>query len=521
MHILDAAQPGEWAVLIPDGATIVLSGNGLQLLPETLLAGLEAAYHQGGHPRDLTVYYPALPGTRTGTGIDHLAHPGLVRSVVTSAFRVWDLHRMADLVEADGVEAHCLPMGIGFQLLRAAAARQPGILSRVGLDTFLDPGAGGGSSFNRVPPTRAWVSRTQVDGEPYLFYRSPEVDVAMVRATAADRDGNLSLAGEPIRHAALDMAMAARSRGGRVLAEVRYIVRRGSLPTRRIDVPGFLVDAVLPVSESRSQDASLTGEWAVETPTRATALTPRTVMARRIVMLLRPGQLINLGYGIPTGVGDVLAEEALTDAVLLSVEHGPIGGQPAAGDAFGGATGPRYLLSSPDIFTLYHGPHLDWAILGAAQVDAAGNVVVHRFDRAMPGPGGFLDITSAARRLVFATPLTTGGTRLNLPQRRGAGVSIGQEGTIAKFVPKLKERTFSARQALKRGAEVWYVTDRASFRLTSRGLQLVDVAPGIDPKRDVVDQMGFQPEIAPVLERWPDSLYQEGPMGLAAYWSRG
>lgn len=524
MRILDPRRPEELADFIPDGATVVLSGNGLQLLAETILAGIEQAFLQVGHPRDLSLYYPALPGAPTGTGVDHLAHPELVRAVITSAFRVWGLHRMADLVRDNRIEAHCLPMGVGFQLLRTAAAGQPGILTRIGLDTFLDPGTGGGSAFNRVPPTRIWVSRVSVDGEPYLFYRSPPVDVAILKASAADRDGNLSLAGEPIRQAALDMAMAARARGGRVLAEVRYLVRRGSLATDRIDVPGFLVDAILPQSEraqgpATDYDPALTGEWAVEPQAVPAPLSVRKVMARRIALLLGRGQLINLGFGIPTLVGDVLAEEGVADAVLLSVEHGPIGGQPTANDAFGAAVGPRYLFTSPDIFTLYHGRQLDWAILGAAEVDAEGNAAVHRFAQAMPGPGGFVDITASARRLVFATTLTTGGTRIAIRQPPEAGLVVEEEGRVAKFVPQLADRTFSAREALRRGAEVWYVTDRATFRLTPQGLTLVEVAPGIDLEKDVAAHMGFRPQIAPGWQRWPRDLFQPDPIGLAARWS--
>lgn len=512
------------AELVPDGATVVLSGNGGQLVPDALLAALESAFLSTGRPRDLCLYYPALPGAEAGTGVDRLAHAGLVRAVVTSAFRVWNQRRMAELVEQDRVEAHCLPMGVGFQLLRAAAAGQPGLLTGIGLDTFLDPGAGGGSAFNRVRPTRTWIRRVTVDGRPYLFYRSPEVDVAILRATAADPDGNLSLAGEPIRQAALDMALAARSRGGRVLAEVRYLVRRGSIPAERVHVPGFLVDAVLPSPREGAGarcDPALTGEWSVETPADPSPLTPRKVMARRIALLLRPGQLVNLGFGIPTLVADVLAEEGLTDSILLSVEHGPVGGRPTAADGFGAAVGPRYLLSSPDTFTLYHACQLDWAILGAAEVDAEGNAAVHRFARGMPGPGGFVDIAASARRLVFAAPLTTDGTRLALRIPPAAGLAVEQEGRIPKFVPRLAERTFSAGEAVRRGAEVWYVTDRATFRLTPRGLTLVEVAPGVDPERDVVARMGFRPHVDPACGRWPEDLFLEGPIGLARRWSTG
>lgn len=521
VRFLDPRQPEEVVGFIPDGATVVLAGNGLQLLPASALAAIESAFLRTGHPRDLTLYYPALPGSLSGTGVDRLAHEGLVRAVVASCFRMWDLDRMADLVAKDRIEAHCLPMGIGFQLLRTAAAGQPGLLSRVGLDTFLDPGIGGGSAFNRAPATRTWIRRLDVDGEPHLFYRSPAVDVAILKATAADRDGNLSLAAEPIRQAALDMAMAARARGGRVVAEVRYVVRRGSLPPRRIDVPGFMVDAVLPRPATRrtsspGPDPALSGEWAIDSDWMPGPLTVRKVMARRIALFFRPGQLVNVGFGLPGLVGEVLAEEGVTDRILLSVEHGPIGGTPTGKDAFGAAVGPRHLLTSPETFTMYHGGQLDWAVLGAAEVDAEGNVAVHRFAGAMPGPGGFVDIAASARRLVFVAPLTTGGTRLAV---HPDGLAVEQEGRIAKFVPHLRERSFSAREALARGAEVWYVTDRATFRLSAGGPVLVEIAPGIDLARDVVGQMGFCPDIVPQPGSWPAVLFGEGPLGLQTRWS--
>jgi propionate CoA-transferase len=520
MRLLDPAAPERAADLIPDGATVAVSGNGAQLVAETLLGGVERAFLHSGRPRDLTLFYPALPGRWTGSGIDHLAHPGLVRAVVASCFRIWDLHRMADLVQADRIEAHCLPMGVGFQLLRAAAAGQPGILSRVGLDTFVDPGPGGGSAFNRVRPSRTWVSRVDVDGEPHLYYRSPPVDVAILKATAADREGNLSLAGEPIRQAALDMAMAARARGGRVLAEARYLVRSGSLAPDRIAVPGFLVDAVLPQADpAPPPDPAMSGDWQVEASSVALPLSVRKVMARRIALLFTPGQLVNLGFGLPGLVGDVLAEEGVAEAVRLSVEHGPVGGRPTGKDAFGGAVGPRYLFTSPDTFTLYHGGNLDWAVLGAAEVDGAGNVAVHRFGRAIPGPGGFVDIAASARRLVFAAPLTTGGTVVDLLPEPDVGLRVAREGQVRKFVPHLRERTFSARQALRRGAEVWYVTDRATFRLTADGPLLTEVAPGVDLQRDVLDRMGFQPAVAQPLRQWPACLFRHEPMGLAARWA--
>lgn len=524
MRVLDPDRAEDVADLVPDGATVAVCGNGSALLPDALLAAIERAFLARGRPRDLTLYYPALPGSAAGTGVDRLAHRGLVRAVVASAFRLWQLERMADLVRDDAVEAHCLPMGVAFQLLRAAAARQPGVVTRVGLDTFLDPGADGRTAMNGVAPTRRWVERLTLDGEAHLFYRSPAIDVALLQATAADRDGNLSLRAEPTRQAVLDMAMAAGARRGRVVAQVRYLVRRGSMPARQIDVPGFLVDAVLPMRDGTDgagpvSDPALSGEWAVEDPGALVPLTPRKAMARRIALLLRPGELVNLGFGLPGLVGDVLAEEGVADRVLLSIEHGPIGGRPTGKGTFGAAVGPRYLLTSPDTFTLYHGGRLDWTILGAAEVDARGDVAVHRFGDAMPGPGGFVDIASSARRIVFATALTTGGARLAVRPPPDPGLVVEVEGRIPKFVPRLSERTFSAREALGRGAEVWYVTERAAFRLEAGGPTLVEIAPGLVPERDVLAPMGFRPRLAPALRRWPSALFESGPIGLARRWS--
>jgi propionate CoA-transferase len=504
---------------IPDGATLTLSGNGSLLQPEVCLAALGRSFLKYGSPRDLDVYYPVVVGTGPGTGVDHLAHPGLVRSIVASCFDIWGIDRLAQLIREERIEAHCLPMGIMFQLLHAAAAGQPGIISRIGLDTFVDP-AVRGTGQNALTQT-SLARPMEVGGQAHLFYRAPRIGAAIVRASAADEDGNLTLYREPIRQAALDMALAARANRGVVIAQVRAVLRRGSLPARLVDVPGCLVDAVVvdpqqQQSAAAEYDPALSGEWSVPLTPPALPLDVDKVMARRAAMELRPQTVVNLGFGVAALVAHVAAEEGVADRLVFSVEHGPLGGAPTGTRTFGAATSPTCILSSREVFALYHSGQLDLAILSAAEVDEVGNTNVSRFGEAMPGPGGYIDITAGSRRLVLLAALTAGGTRVEV---EGATLRVRREGRLPRFVPRVRERTFSARAALERGARVRYLTDRCTFDLTPDGLVLTEVAPGIDVRVDVLDRMGFQPKVADHLVHWPESLFRTGPMGLADIWA--
>jgi propionate CoA-transferase len=360
------------------------------------------------------------------------------------------------------------------------------------------------------------AERWDVDGVPHLFYRAPRIGAALLRATVADEDGSLALTREPIEQALLAMALAARAGGGPVLAEVRAVVRRGSLPAREVRVPGCLVDAVVVAPEAAGpDDPRLTGEWAVRPEAPPLPLTPDKVMARRALWELRPGMLVNLGFGLATLVAQVAAEEGVAERVTFSVEHGPLGGLPAGTRTFGASAGPQAILRAPDVFALYHAGLLDLAVLSAAEVDREGNANVSRFGDAMPGPGGYVDITGCTRSLVLLVALTAGGTRLEVAD---GGLRVAAEGRIPRFVPEVRERTFSGPAALARGARVRYVTDRCTFELRPEGLTLTEVAPGIDVRRDVLDRMGFAPRVAPVLRRWPAALFAEGPMGLQDRW---
>lgn len=503
---------------IPDGATLVVAGNGSLLLPELVLQGIAEVYARQGRPEGLRVIYPVVSGTGPGTGVDHFAHPGLVREVISSTFDIWGIDRLVAMIQENRVKAHCLPMGVLFQLLRAAAAGQPGLLTRIGLDTFLDP-AVHGTGYNEIT-TESLAQRLTLDGEEWLYYRSPQIQVAILRASVADEDGNLSLYQEPLWQTPLEMAMAARAGGGKVIAQVKRLVRRGSLPPRLIDVPGFLVDDVVVDPEQRQSveseyDPALTGELKVVLDGVSPALTPAKVMARRVALFLRPGMVINLGFGIPSLVAEVAVEEGIYRRLTLTVEHGPAGGMPTGTRTFGASVSPDFIFHTDDMFALYHSGQLDLSVLSAAEVDREGNVNASRFANGLRGPGGYVDISGGVRRLIVTATLTTGGGSLRVD---GGGTAVVAEGRNRKFVGTVRERTFSAKEALHRGAEVIYVTDRGSFRLTPQGLELFEIAPGIDLQRDILGQMEFTPLVARKIELWPRELYREGPMGLAERW---
>lgn len=504
--------------LIPDGATLVLSGNGSILQPERLLSALEGRFAETGRPRDLTAIYPVVIGTGPGTGVDHLAHPGLVREVVASCFDIWGIDRLARMVREDRILAHCVPMGVLFQLLHAAADGQPGILTRIGLDTFIDPAVRG--TGHNGATTASLAERMEYGGQPYLFFRTPAVSAAIVRGSVADEDGNISLYREPIRQAALTMALAARAGHGPVIVQVQALVRRGTLRPAQVDIPGCLVDAVVVDPEQQQTclseyDPTLTGEWVL--PQHVAQVPPGVdrVVARRAACELRPGMVVNLGFGLAALVAQIAAEEGVAGDLTLSVEHGPLGGTPTGNRTFGAAIGPTSILRSTEVFALYHSGQLGLAILSAAQVDQEGNANVSRFGDVMPGPGGYIDITAGSPRLVLLSALRAGGARMEVA---AGSLTVLQEGRVPRFVRSVHERTFSARAALARGAAVRYLTDRCTFDLTPEGLLLTEVAPGIDIERDVLRQMEFRPRVAEDVRPWPSALFAPGRMDLRQVW---
>jgi len=491
--------------LVRDGDTVATSGFVGIGFAENLAVALEQRFLDGGGPLGLTLVYAAGQGDGKTRGLNHLAHEGLVARVIGGH---WGLVPALQKLAVDNrIEAWNLPQGVISHLFRDIAAGKPGHLSRVGLGTFVDPRHGGGRINART--TEDLVRRIEIDGEELLFYKAFPIDVALIRATTADADGNLTMEREALTLESLAIAMAAHNSGGIVVAQVERMAERHSLNPRQVKVPGVLVDCVVvaekpeyhPQTFAEPYSAAFAGELRVPAAAVAPmAMGERKVIARRAALELRANAVVNLGIGMPEGVAAVAAEERIVDLITLTAEPGVIGGIPAGGLNFGAAVNTDAIIDQPYQFDFYDGGGLDIAFLGLAQADAEGNVNVSRFGSRLAGAGGFVNISQNAQRLVFV----------------GSFLANGQP----KFVPEVEHRTFSGREAWRRGQPVLYVTERAVFRLHERGLELVEVAPGLDPARDVLALMGF----APVVERDPatmdPTLFADAAMGLRARLTR-
>ncbi len=511
MRIRDAAAA---AKLIPDGATVLVDGSGGGVNePAAVLQGIEARFLSEGHPRDLTLVHISGMGDGHGGGIDRFAHLGMVRRVIGGHWG-WT-QRMQQLAFNDKIEAYCLPQGTLSHLLREIAAGRPGVVSAVGLGTFVDPRIDGGRL--NAAAVDDLVQVVELAGKEWLFTPSFPIDVAVIRGTKADENGNITMDGEGLFAETLSAAQAARNSGGIVIAQVREVVPAGTLDPRRVRVPGILVDALVVDPEQRlsfatADDPYLTGEKrALDTTLRALPLDVRKVIARRAALELRDGDIINLGFGMPDGVAAVLAEEGLASAVTFTVEQGHVGGVPAGGSDFGMCVNPDATIDAGYQFDFYDGGGLDVAVLSFAQVDNLGNVNVSRFGGRTPGVGGFINISQGAKRLVFVGTFVAGGA-----YDVGGSVPLRvPDGGTVKLVKEVEQISFSAERALAVGQPVTYVTERAVFSLTPDGLMLTEVAPGLDLERDVLSHMDFKPLVSAELASMDSRLYGAQPMALS------
>jgi len=488
---------------IQNGQTVATGGFVGAAVPEALLIALERRFQQTKTPRELTLLYGAGQGDGDQRGLNHLAHEGLVKRVIGGH---WGLApRMGQLAIKGKIEAYNFPQGVICQLFRDIAARRPGCLTHVGLDTFVDPIHQGGR-LNAQTPDDGLVQRVELHGATWLCYKAVPIQVGLIRAHHADPFGNLSMEGEVMIGEVLPIAQAAHNHGGIVIAQVKRIVSNPLLP-HAVHVPGVLVDHVVVAEtheheqtfgeESASffapQTADATAGWAVAVPMRMDA---RRLIAARACDELYEGAICNLGIGMPEGIARIAAERGLLNRVTLTVESGPYGGMPAGGLAFGASSFPQAIIDQPAMFDFYDGGGLDFAALGAAQIDRHGNVNVSKFGTRLAGVGGFVNITQNAKRLVFCGTFTTGGLEVNVADGR---MEVIREGRVCKFTRDVEQVSFSADRARSVGQEVLYITERAVFRLATSGLELIEVAPGIDLQRDILDQMEFKPTVANVI----------------------
>jgi propionate CoA-transferase len=502
--------------LVRDGATIVIGGSGAgHAVPQRFIDELAAVYEAEGRPRDLTTVRIVGIGDFADRGFSQLGLPGLARRTIGS--NIGNEPRLGGLVEANELESYSFPQGVLSQLMREIAAGRPGLVTRVGLGTYVDPRQTGGRQNART--TEDLVEVVTLRGEEFLLFHAFPIDVAVIRATTADDAGNLTMEGEAVQGEMLSMAMAARNSGGITIAQVKRLAPRGSLPLRDVKVPGALVDYVFVDPDQWQTYVTRDSPYYAGalrrpvTPEPPLPLDVRKIIARRSLLEFPRGAICNLGFGISQLIGRVAWEEGITDQLVLTVEQGIFGGVPVAGNEGGAGFNYQAMIDQPYMFDFYDGGGLDVASLSFAEVDAQGNVNVHAFEGRVRGPGGFPNISARTRKINFVGTLTAQGLELDIS---GAGVRVTHEGSLAKFVPEVRQISFSGTLARQRGQQVRYVTDRAVFELAEDGLVLIEVAPGIDVERDVLGQMGFRPRVAEQLRTTDARVYASGAMGLAA-----
>ncbi|MCO7192540.1 acyl CoA:acetate/3-ketoacid CoA transferase [Pseudonocardia sp. McavD-2-B] len=518
--VLTARQAAD---LIADGDVISVSSSSGLGCPDAVLAGIGDRFAETAGPRDLTTLHPIAAGDMSGIkGIDHLARPGLLRRVVAGSYpsgpskaeppRIWQM------IENGEVEAYNFPSGVLYQLHRAAASRQPGVFTKVGLGSFVDPRLTGGR-MNDATPER-FVRVEELDGEEWLFFPSIVPDVAVIRATTADEHGNLTIEEEASPLGALDLAYAAHNRGGLVIAQVKRLAEGGSLSPQQVRIPGILVDAVV-VAPDQMQTTQTPYDPAISGQLRRplSALDPvpfslEKVIARRAAHELRSGDVVNLGFGVSALVPHVLVEEDLAGAVSWVIEQGAVGGVPLLDFTFGVSVNPDAIMASADQFTLLQGGGFDRTLLSFLEIDRTGSVNVHHLPgrrHVTAGVGGFADIVSAAPEIVFIGSFTAGRRDIAVDD---GGLDIRTDGPHTKFVEKVASPTFSGAHALARGQKVTYVTERAVLQLRPEGLTVTEIAPGVDLERDVLARSAFPLLVSDELKAMPAEIFQPHRTGL-------
>lgn len=514
MKIISATEVG---ALVRDGATIFLGGLAVTSLPEEVLKGLEQSFLGSGHPCNLTTWACGAIGNGKDAGMVHFAHPGMIKRTVAGHFGQTGAEMMKMVFDGE-VEAYNFPQGSLSHLTRHIASRSPGLLTKVGLGTFVDPRLEGGKLNSKS--TEDLVQLVEFAGEEWLFYAAPRIDVAIIRGTLADENGNITLDKEGVLLEQINIAHAAKACGGIVIVQVERVVKAGSLHPKAVKIPGVSVDYVV-VSQPANHmqtiatqfNPALCGDVRVPTGSlKPMALDERKVIARRAALELRPGAVTNLGIGIPAGVPSVAAEEGVADLLTLSVESGITGGIPAQGGDFGVAYNADAIIEQSLQFDFYDGGGLDASFLGLAQVDNYGNVNVSKFNGRPVGCGGFVNITRSTKKLVFCGSFTAGGLEVLVADGK---LTIVQEGKSCKFIEKVEQITFNGRDAALRQQEVLFVTERAVFKLTADGLELTEIAPGVDLERDVLAHMRFKPILTNVKPMDP-GIFRAHWGGLAA-----
>lgn len=505
----------EAMALIRDGDVITTTGFVQSCIPELLHASLEKRYLKERTPGNLTLIMCAGAGDSKGLGTGRFHHEGLLKRVIAGNFG--RMPGVAKAAQENKICGYNLPQGVISQLYRACASGQPGLFSKVGLHTYVDP-RHGGAKVNSVTEEDI-VKRVEVDGEEWLFYKATKIDVAFIRGTSADPSGNVSVEREALTLDCLAQAMAAHNNGGIVIVQVERIVENGSIPPKQVKIPGILVDCVVVAEDPEmhrmnygvQHNAALSGQ--IRVPVEGMPKMPldnRKIIARRAAFELPPNGAVNLGVGAPDGVAAVANEERVTPYITLTTEAGAVGGVLAGGSSFGSSANADSIIDQNQMFDFYDGGGLDLTCLGMAECDHAGNINASKFGGRLNGSGGFINISQNSRAVVFCGTFTAGGLKTEIVDGE---LRILQEGRNKKFVRWVEQITFSGTYAQDRSQPVLYVTERCVFELNQRGLELIEVAPGIDIERDILAHMDFEPLVENVA-LMDARIFRDEPMGL-------
>lgn len=497
------------AAFIKDGDTVLWTTAGLCGFCEEVAIALENRFRKTASPRNLTIVHDCGCGDMKTRGMNHFAYEGLVKRLISG--HIGQAPAMGQVISENKIEAYLLPQGVLAHMWRQIAGKKPGVITKVGLGTYIDPRLEGGKATPCT--TEELIKLIELEGEEWLLYKTFPVNVAVIRGTTADEKGNLTMDKEALLLEALPMAQAVKNSGGIVIAQVEYLTQNHTLHPKAVKVPGVLIDYIVvakPENHMQTMGTVFNPALAGDTKVPLASLPPlpfdaRKIIARRAAMELKPNTIINLGIGVPDGIGSVAAEEGIANLLTLTTELGTYGGMPASGADFATAYNAEAIIEHEAQFDFYDGGGLDLAFLGLAQTDAGGNLNVSKFGSKVVGPGGFINITQNSKKVVFCGTFTNGAEI----QFEDGKVKVLKEGKTRKFVNQVDQITFSGQYAQKVGQPVLYVTERGVFTLEEGQLTLVEIAPGIDLERDILAAMDFKPRISPALKEMHGEIFRE------------
>lgn len=511
--------PEEAAAYIKDGMTVCPIGMTLVSASESILKAIEKAFLETGHPSDITLLHSCGQSDRKD-GIQHFAHEGLVKRIVGSH---WGLQpRWMEMIAGNQVEAYCLPQGQIAQLYRSMACGLPGKMSKVGLGTFVDPRYEGGKMNDRTKQLEDIVEILDYHGEEYMFYKEVPIDVCIIRGTECDEMGNLTTDEEAMKLEVLAGVLAAKRYGGKVIAQVKRVVQTGTLHPKNVTVPGVFIDGIV-VCENPDLDHRQTSSWVYDPSYCGQARVPqnaidplpmsvRKFIGRRAIEEVFPGCVVNLGTGIPNDViGNISNEENMNDDIMITVESGIYGGVQAGGIDFGIGQNLYAMIGHHEQMDYYNGAGVDVTFMGFGEVDGEGNVNATKMGSRCTGCGGFIDITQNAKKVVFCGTFTASGCEFEFTNHK---LTIVKEGKIRKMVSRVAQYSFNGKLSRDKNQEVYIVTERAVFKLVSEGVMLIEIAPGIDFRTQVLDLMDFEPIISRNLKVMDENLFNQGPVGM-------